>query len=97
VEYYDFASGHFYCHIFPGIIKSGYKYLLDFKIDNHIKKMFFLSIPVILGTSVNQINKLVDRTLASQISVGGISALNYASRLNNFVQGVFVVSVIAVM
>ncbi|ABN53835.1 MAG TPA: murein biosynthesis integral membrane protein MurJ [Hungateiclostridium thermocellum] len=83
--------------LFPGIIKSGYKYLLDFKIDNHIKKMFFLSIPVILGTSVNQINKLVDRTLASQISVGGISALNYASRLNNFVQGVFVVSVIAVM
>jgi len=55
--------------LFPGIIKSGYKYLLDFKIDNHIKKMFFLSIPVILGTSVNQINKLVDRTLASQISV----------------------------
>ncbi|HOM02487.1 MAG TPA: murein biosynthesis integral membrane protein MurJ [Acetivibrio sp.] len=83
--------------LFPSIIKSGYKHRLDFKIDDDIKKMFFLSIPVILGTSVNQVNKLVDRTLASQISVGGISALNYASRLNNFVQGVFVVSVVAVM
>jgi len=27
--------------LFPGIIKSGYKYLLDFKIDNHIKRCFF--------------------------------------------------------
>jgi putative peptidoglycan lipid II flippase len=83
--------------LFPSIIKSGYKHRLDFKIDNYIKKMFLLSLPVILGTSVNQLNKLVDRTLASQISVGGISALNYASRLNNFVQGVFVVSIVAVM
>ncbi|ODM27444.1 murein biosynthesis integral membrane protein MurJ [Acetivibrio mesophilus] len=83
--------------LFPSIMKSGYRHRLDFKIDNNIKNMFFLSIPVILGTSVNQINKLVDRTLASQISVGGISALNYATRLNNFVQGVFVVSVVAVM
>ena len=36
------------------------------------------------------INVLVDRTLASGIAVGGISALNYAQRLNGFVQGLFV-------
>src|SRR5690606_12151384 len=62
-----------------------------------IKNMLFLAIPVIIGSSVNQINKLVDRTLASQISIGGISALNYANTLNLFVQGVFVVSISTVM
>ena len=53
--------------------------------------------PVILGVSVNDINVLVDRTLASSIAVGGISALNYANRLNGFVQGLFVATISAVM
>lgn len=55
--------------------------------------MAMISLPVIVGQSVNQINVLVDRTLASNIAIGGISAFNYANRLNNFVQGLFVVSI----
>jgi putative peptidoglycan lipid II flippase len=74
----------------------GYEFILNIK-DKYLKKMFNLSIPIILGTSVNQINVLVDRTLASRITVGGISALNYANKLNVFVQGVVVVSVVTVM
>jgi len=65
--------------------------------DKNLKKIFYLSIPVVIGVSVNQINVLVDRTLASTISVGGISALNYANRLNTFVQGIFVMSIATVM
>ena len=38
--------------------------------------MVIIALPVIAGQSVNQINVLVDRTLASGIAVGGISALN---------------------
>lgn len=78
--------------------RKGLKYQFIFKPkDEHIKGMLMLAIPVIIGSSVNQINKLVDRTLASQISIGGISALNYANTLNLFVQGVFVVSISTVM
>ncbi|RNF41152.1 murein biosynthesis integral membrane protein MurJ [Planococcus salinus] len=78
--------------------RKGFKYQFIFKPkDEHIKNMLILAIPVIIGSSVNQINKLVDRTLASQISIGGISALNYANTLNLFVQGVFVVSISTVM
>lgn len=78
--------------------KKGFAYQFIFNIkDENIKSMVILAIPVILGSSVNQINKLVDRTLASQISIGGISALNYANTLNLFVQGVFVVSISTVM
>lgn len=69
--------------VIPGVIKSGFKYSITFNIkDTNIKKVFSLSIPVLVGVSVNQINVLIDRTIASQISVGGISALTYANRLN---------------
>ncbi|HSI66961.1 MAG TPA: murein biosynthesis integral membrane protein MurJ [Planococcus sp. (in: firmicutes)] len=73
-----------------------YRFVFDIK-DEYIRNMVILAIPVILGSSVNQLNKLVDRTLASQIIEGGISALNYANTLNLFVQGVFVVSISTVM
>lgn len=78
----------------PFIHKIGfrYKFILDLK-DNHIKEMVMVAAPAIIGVSVNQINVLVDRTIASLIIVGGISALNYANRLNLFVQGIFVVSI----
>jgi putative peptidoglycan lipid II flippase len=84
--------------LLPFAYKKGYRYgfVLD-KNDKHLMRMIYLSLPVILGTSVNQINTLVDRTLASRIAIGGISALNYANRLNGFVQGIFVLSIATVM
>lgn len=84
--------------LIPFVIKKGYKYnfIIVLK-DKYIREMMYLSIPVVIGVSVNQINTLVDRTIASSIVVGGISALNYANRLNLFIQGLFVVSIINVM
>jgi putative peptidoglycan lipid II flippase len=84
--------------LIPLVYKGGYRHQFPMPSrDKYLKKMLFLAMPVILGTSVNQINTLVDRTLASQIVEGGISALNYASRLNSFVQGIFVISIATVM
>ena len=82
----------------PFLRKIGYSYkpVIDFK-DQYIKSMILIALPVIVGTSVNEINVLVDRTLASNIAIGGISALNYANRLNYFVQGLFVASISNVM
>ncbi len=79
----------------PFIKKEGFNYsfLLSFK-DERIKKTLYIALPVIIGTSVNQINVLVDKTIASSLAVGAISALNYAARLNLFIQGIFVVSII---
>ncbi|MCK4257768.1 MAG: murein biosynthesis integral membrane protein MurJ [Halanaerobiales bacterium] len=84
--------------LLPFIYKKGYKYkfILDIE-DKHIKRMAHIALPVIIGVSVNQINVLVDRTLASQIAIGGISALNYANRLNAFIQGIFVLSISTAM
>jgi len=84
--------------LIPFVRKTGYRYqpVLNLK-DEHIKTMVIIALPVIAGQSVNQINVLVDRTLASGIAVGGISALNYANRLNAFVQGLFVASISTVL
>jgi putative peptidoglycan lipid II flippase len=84
--------------VLPFAYKKGYRYkfILNIK-DEHIKTMAYIALPVIIGVSVNQINTLVDRTLASRIAEGGISALNYANRLNGFVQGIFVLSIATVM
>lgn len=82
----------------PFVLKEGYKYKLIINLkDSNTKKMLILSLPVILGTSVNQINILVDRTIASRIVEGGISALNYAHRLDSFIQGIFVLSLATIM
>lgn len=77
---------------FMGKNKFKYNIIFDLK-DKYIINMAYMALPIILGVSVNQINMLVDRTIASQIVVGGISALNYANRLNGFVQGIFVLSI----
>lgn len=67
------------------------------KNDQNLKEMIYLSIPVIIGVSVNEINVLVDRTIASSVAVGGISALNYANKLNGFIYGIFVFSIATVL
>lgn len=84
--------------VIPYMKKSRFKYkgILDLK-DKHLIKMVYIVLPIILGISVNEINVLVDRTIASQIAVGGISALNYANKLNRSVQGIFVLSIATVL
>lgn len=82
----------------PSLRKNKYHYKLVFDVkDKHIINMAYIALPIILGVSVNQINVLVDRTIASQIAVGGISVMNYAYRLNGFVQGMFVSSIATVV
>jgi putative peptidoglycan lipid II flippase len=82
----------------PYMRKNKFKYEVRFDFRNkHIINMGLIALPVILGISVNEINVLVDRTIASKIAIGGISALNYANKLNGFVQGIFVLSIATVI
>ncbi|MGD7045662.1 murein biosynthesis integral membrane protein MurJ [Jeotgalibacillus proteolyticus] len=79
-------------------LKKGFRWQAVFKVrDPHLKQMTLLALPIMLGTAVSQINKLVDRSLASSITEGGVSALYYANTLNAFILGVFVVSIATVM
>ena len=82
----------------PFAMKYGYKYgpLLNIK-DEYIKKVIFLLGPVFIGIAVNQVNTMVDRTLASGLIEGSISALNYSSKLNTFIMALFISSVSSVI
>lgn len=82
----------------PFAYKKGYKYepILNLK-DKNVKKMLFLVAPVLIGVAVNQVNAVVDKTLASTLVEGSISSLNYANRLNGFVMGMFITSIATVI
>lgn len=84
--------------LLPSLYKIGYRYkpVIHFG-DKNIKKMAVIVFPIMIGISIDQINMMIDKTLASTLVEGGISALTYASRLNDFVQGVFVISFVTVM
>lgn len=83
---------------YPFARQKGYRYkpYIDFK-EEHLKRMLWLIAPVLIGVAVTQINTIVDRTIASTLVEGSISALNYATKLNQFVMGMFIVSISSVV
>lgn len=56
-----------------------------------------LSIPIILGNGVVQINMIVDKALGSMLEEGALSALAYSGTLNALVTGVFITSLSTVL
>lgn len=84
--------------LIPSVRKLGYRHkpTINFK-DEHLRMMILISLPIILGQSVNQINVLINRTIASGLVIGGISSLNYAHRLELFMRALFVSSITTVI
>lgn len=84
--------------LLPFVLKNGYRIrpCLDCG-DPQIRETIYLVAPILLGVGVSQINKIVDKSIASTLTEGGISALSYASVLNNAVQEVAVTGIITVL
>lgn len=82
----------------PAIRHKGYRYSpkVNFK-DPGLKKALVLVVPVLLGSAVRQINGVVDKTLASELVEGSISALTYAQKINELVITVFVMAITTVV
>ena len=82
----------------PFAFKEGFRYKpsIDLK-DENLKKMAVLIAPMLLGASVNQLNSLIDKNLASTLAAGSLSAMNYAYKLNIFVTGMFIASITSVV
>lgn len=70
----------------------GFKFKIDFK-DENIKKVFLLSIPILISTAVLPISNLVATRLASNISDDKLAALEYAYKLYLVIYGVFTYAV----
>ncbi|WP_353095828.1 murein biosynthesis integral membrane protein MurJ [Tissierella praeacuta] len=73
-----------------------YKFKFDLK-DKYVKKVILLSLPVLVGVAINDLNAIVDKTLASSLISGSISALNYANKLNGLILGVFISAITTVI
>lgn len=82
----------------PILFKSGwrFKFSVDFR-HPLFKQMALLTVPVLIGTTVDQINVLVDRILSSGLASGSLSSLNYAYRLYALITSLFASSVGAVL
>lgn len=63
----------------PYLYKKGYrvKLILDFK-DPDVRTFFKLILPIFLSTMVYSVNNIIDARLASTLSEGKVSALDYA-------------------
>lgn len=79
-------------------LKNGYTYRIEKKlVDQDVKQFGCLIIPIVLGMSVQQLNVLIDKTLASTLVEGSIAALDFAYKLDLFVFGVFTAPVVMVV
>lgn len=65
--------------------------------DPHLRELIRMAIPVMIGVSLTQINNIIDNTIASQIVIGGISSLNYAGKVSNLVNGIFVETIVVLI
>ncbi len=84
--------------VVPSFLKilKEYKFKVDIK-DVHLKKIFLLIIPMLLGIFAKQINSIVDQYFASHLATGGVTALENATRLYNLPLGVFGISISTVI
>ncbi|MEG0577785.1 MAG: murein biosynthesis integral membrane protein MurJ [Bacilli bacterium] len=75
-----------------------FKFKLTEKIDfKNIKHLLKIAIPIVFGNSLIQINNIVDKAVASNVSNGAISALSYSTNLTEIVNGVFIMSLSTVL
>jgi putative peptidoglycan lipid II flippase len=75
-------------------VKFKYSLVLDVR-HPAVRQLMFTIGPIVLGVAVNQINLALNRIFASWLAEGSISALNFAMKLMNLPQGIFVAAVAA--
>lgn len=86
------------CLLLPAAIKAGYKlYLKSDSKSAEMRETVYIVLPITIGVGVSQINKIIDKSIASTVAVGGISALSYASIINNAIQEILVTGIITIL
>ncbi|MDL2311236.1 murein biosynthesis integral membrane protein MurJ, partial [Peptostreptococcaceae bacterium OttesenSCG-928-C18] len=90
-----FATSVQFIPYIPAIKKKGFKWTKVLNVrEREIKEMLIMALPVILGVSINQLNVMIDKNLASMILQSqGVTIMNYAAKLSEFVNGIVIVSI----
>lgn len=91
-----FAVGYF-VSLFVLIVDScrnEYKYSLEFNVkDQYIRKMIWITLPVMFNSIVWDINVAIDKSLTSTVGEGYVSALNYSYKVISVAIGVVATSI----
>lgn len=84
--------------LLPNAMKIGYrpKIIADFK-DQYVKEALILALPVFVSVSVNDINTIVNRNLASGMGEGAASILYYSNKMNTMIIGIFITAITAIV
>jgi len=78
----------------PALARVGFRFRFSLlPLHPGIRRLLQLMAPAVLALAVTQVNLLVDNKIASHLSDGGISSLQYGMRLFQLPLGVFAVSV----
>ncbi len=84
--------------ILPVVIKKKFSYRINISLtDDKVKLLLITILPIMLSVGVNDINEIISQNIASQFVEGSLSAMNYARRLNSFMNGVIISAITAAM
>ncbi|KAJ49431.1 putative peptidoglycan lipid II flippase [Clostridium tetanomorphum] len=82
----------------PKYKKLGYNYKIQFNLrDEELKKMLALMMPVIISTSLIQLNNFINRAFAVNIFEGAVTALDLSNKLNTLAYEVFAIGIAMVI
>lgn len=80
------------------MVRSDYRYFFLFRPKApEMKKTLSLIWPVFVSSCISDINKLIDKALASRLAAGALSALTYSSKINTLFLGIFITSITTVI
>lgn len=84
--------------LLPSAFKIGYRpqFILDFH-DKYVRDAIVLALPVFISVSVNDVNTIVNRNLASGMGQGAASILYFANKMNTMIIGVFITAITAIV
>lgn len=75
--------------LYPFVKKLGYRFHYKFDIHNDgLHKILALTLPIMIGNTIQTIDILINRILASGLTEGSMAALNYSNKLAIFLVGV---------
>jgi putative peptidoglycan lipid II flippase len=77
----------------PFLLKAGFRFqpVIDFK-EPGLRRVLALSIPVFISSAFFEVSILIGKMLASGLSAGSISVLDYANKVNGIANGIFFTS-----
>jgi len=82
----------------PGLKKSGYFFEIYINLKSkYLSKFLKLVPPILISTAIDDVQKIIDKTIASNLVEGSISALNYAEKIERTVISVFITSLVTVL